>query len=346
MPDRKPGKTGRRDFLKRVGAGAVIGAAGTGLGPTTGAALATSKAPSGKENIEDRRLAETSSKEAPAMRIGVNLLLWSAAMGKESLGLIEKVARFGFDGVEIFIDEPANIDRRAIKKVVDDNGLGITCCSIVGPDRHLISDDRKIRRNARDYLKAAVEISHDVGSSIFCGPLYAGVGVLVGRPRTEEEWGRAVEGLSEVAKDAEAAGVTLCLEPLNRFETYFVNIVEDAVKLAKDVDSPNVKVMGDTFHMNIEEKNLRQPLVVAGDLLHHMHCCGNDRGTPGAGHVDWDDVFAALRDVGYDGWLVIESFVLGNEAIAKAAAIWRDIAPSGDDLARDGLAFLRRMSAA
>ena len=280
------------------------------------------------------------------MRIGVNFLLWAAAMNDESMGLIEKAANLGFDGIEIFIDEPRNINTQVIRNVARDRGLGITCCSIVGPDRHLISDDPKIRRNAKDYLKAAIEIAHEVDSHIFCGPLYAGVGVLAGRPRTQQEWDRAVEGLAEVAKDAEAANVSLCLEPLNRFETYFLNIAEDAVRLTKEIGSPNVRVMVDTFHMNIEEKDPAAAVRKVGGLLGHVHCSENDRGTPGTGHVDWAGVFAALREVNYDGWLVIESFVLGNEAIAKAAAIWRDIAPSGDDLAKEGLAFLRKMSSA
>jgi D-psicose/D-tagatose/L-ribulose 3-epimerase len=155
-----------------------------------------------------------------------------------------------------------------------------------------------------------------------------------------------VEGLSEAARDAEAANVSLCLEPLNRFETYFLNTAEDAVRLAEDVGSPSVRVMVDTFHMNIEEKDPAAAVRKTGRLLCHFHCSENDRGTPGTGHVDWPGVFGALRVIGYDGWLVIESFVLGNEAIARAAAIWRDIAPSGDDLARDGLAFLRKVSAA
>lgn len=278
------------------------------------------------------------------MKIGVNLLLWCAAMGADAAKFIAKAADMGFDGVEIFIDEPKNIDTAAVRKAVQDNGLGITCCSIVGPDRHLISEDPKIREQAKDYLRAAIDVTAEVGSPLFCGPLYAGVGVLEGRPRTRDEWDLAVEGLQEVAPRAEEAGVLLCLEPLNRFETYFINTAEDAMKLAKDVGSPAVKVHLDTFHMNIEEKSITAAIRDTGDWLAHMHCSENDRGTPGTGHVDWPGVFEALRDVGYDEWLVIESFVLGNEAIAKAAAIWRDIAPSGDRLAADGLAFLRWMS--
>ncbi len=337
MSDAKPGKAGRRDFLKRVGA---LGAAGAGLGALAGAGCAQKTQET--DNIPVPRPVSAGPKEALDVKIGVNFLLWLSAMGDEALGLIEKSAKMGFEGVEIFIDDPKNIDTAGIKKAVEDNGLGITCCSIVGPDRHIISDEPKIRQNAKDYMKAAIEVSNAVGSSIFCGPLYAGVGVLVGRPRNDQEWAWAVEGLSEVATEAEGAGVTLCLEPLNRFETYFINIVEDAVKLAREIDSPAVKVMADTFHMNIEEKDIGDAMRGAGDLLCHMHCCGNDRGAPGNGHVPWDDVFGALRDVEYSGWLTIESFVLGNEAIAKAAAIWRDIEPSSDGLAEDGLAFLQQ----
>jgi D-psicose/D-tagatose/L-ribulose 3-epimerase len=275
------------------------------------------------------------------MKIGVNLLLWSAQMGPESPGLIHKVGEMGFDGVEIFIDEPANIDCPAICDAARAHGLGITCCSIVGPDRHLISDDPTIRRQALDYLRASCEVCAEVGSDTFCGPLYAGVGVLAGRPRNDTEWGRAVEGLRDTATYADECGVTLALEPLNRFETYFVNTAADCVKLCRDIGHPRAKVHLDTFHMGIEEKDIAEAIRTAGDLLWHVHCSENDRGTPGTGHTEWPEVFAALREVGYDRWLVIESFVLGNEAIAKAAAIWRDIAPSGDALASEGLAFLR-----
>ncbi len=277
------------------------------------------------------------------MKIGMNFLLWASAMNDDSLGLIQKAADFGYDGIEIFIDEPANINTKAIRAAAADHGLGVTCCAIVGPDRHLISDDPRIRRSARDYLKAGIEISHSVGSHVFCGPLYAGVGVLAGRPRMQWEWDRAVEGLREAARDAEAAEVSLCLEPLNRFETYFINIADDAIRLAGEIGSPSVRVMLDTFHMNVEEKDPASAVRRAGSLLGHVHCSENDRGTPGTGHVDWNGVFCALREIRYDGWLVIESFVLGNEAIARAAAIWRDIAPSGDHLASEGLAFLRKM---
>ena len=278
------------------------------------------------------------------MNIGVNLLLWAAHSGPEDVKLIQRAADLGFDGVEIFIDDPENIDTKAVRRAAEDRGLGVTCCSIVGLDRDLISDDPKVRAQAKDYIRAAVDIAQAVGSPVFVGPLYSAVGKLVGRPRTNAEWQLAVAGIQEVAGHAAQAGVSLCLEPLNRFETYFLNTAADTVQFVREVGSPAVGVMLDTFHMNIEEKNVPQAVRTAGPLLRHMHCSENDRGAPGSGHTDWPGVFAALRENDYDEWLVIESFVLGNEAIAKAAAIWREIEPSGDDLAEKGLAFLRSMA--
>ncbi|MFQ6098336.1 MAG: sugar phosphate isomerase/epimerase family protein, partial [Armatimonadota bacterium] len=253
------------------------------------------------------------------------------------------VGQMGFDAVEIFVDEPESINCADIRDELEANGLDITCCSIVGPDRDTISEDPRIRRQALEYIKRATDVAAAVGSHVFCGPLYAAVGKLVGRPRNEQEWEWAVEGIKEAACAAADNDVCLCIEPLNRFETYFINTAEDAVRLVREVDSPNVRVHLDTFHMGIEEKDLPAAIRRAGPWLRHVHISENDRGTPGTGHLDWDGIFQALAEVGYDQYLVIESFVLGNEAIAKAAAIWRDIAPSGDDLARDGLAFLREM---
>lgn len=276
------------------------------------------------------------------VKYGVNFLLWSGDFTKESLPLIQKAADMGFDGVEIPIFEPDNVDVEATKDALGAAGMECTTCSILGDDRDLISDDPAIRENAKKYMKDCVEISAALGSPIFCGPLYSAVGKLVGRSRTQEEWDLAVTGLRELAKVAGENGVTLAIEPLNRFETYFINIAEDAVKLVRDVDHPNIKVHLDTFHMNIEEKNLYEAIRNTGELLSHMHCCENDRGAPGSGHVDWDGVFKALHELNYDGWIVIESFVPAIEAIAKAAAIWRELAPGGADaVAREGLKFLK-----
>jgi len=256
--------------------------------------------------------------------------------------LMRKVADLGFDGAEIPIFDPGDVDVKATKSALKSAGIECTCCAILGEDRDLISDDPAIRENAKRYMKECIRISAALDSPIFCGPLYSAVGKLVGRARTKEEWDLAVAGLKEVAKTAGENGVTLAVEPLNRFETYFINIAEDAVKLARDVDHPNFKVHLDTFHMNIEEKNLYRAIKITGEHLAHVHCCENDRGTPGSGNVDWDGVFKALHELKYDGWLVIESFVPAIEAIAKAAAIWRELDPGGSDaIGRNGLRFLK-----
>ncbi len=279
------------------------------------------------------------------VKYGINFLLWSGSFDRKSVSLIQKAADMGFDGVEIPIFEPADVDINATKDALKTAGMECTCCSILGDDRDLISDDTAVRENAKKYMKDCIEISAALGSPIFCGPLYSAVGKLVGRARTQEEWDLAVTGLKEVAEVAGDNGVTLAIEPLNRFETYFINIAEDAVKLAQDVDHPNVGVHLDTFHMNIEEKNLYNAIKNTGDLLAHMHCCENDRGAPGSGHVDWDGVSKALHELNYDGWIVIESFVPAIEGIAKAAAIWRELTPGGADvLAQEGLKFLKSLS--
>lgn len=276
------------------------------------------------------------------VKYGVNFLLWSGSFDRESLPLVKKAADMGFDGVEIPIFDPDAVDIEATKEALAAAGMECTGCSILGDDRDLISDDPAIRENAKSYMKECIEICAALGAKIFCGPLYSAVGKLVGRSRTDEEWDLAVAGLKEVAKVAGDNGVKLAIEPLNRFETYFINIAEDAIKLARDVDHPNVGLHLDTFHMNIEEKNLYDAIKSAGDLLFHMHCCENDRGAPGSGHVDWDGVFKALHELSYDRWIVIESFVPGIEAIAKAAAIWRELDPGGPDaVAINGLKFLK-----
>lgn len=275
-------------------------------------------------------------------KFGINLLLWSGSFDNQSLPLFKKVADFGFDGVEIPIFDPSVVDIKATKEALKSARLEATTCAILGDDRDIISDDPAIRENAKKYIKACIDISNELGSSVFCGPLYSAVGKLVGRSRTAEEWDRAVEGLSEMAKYAGEKGVTLAVEPLNRFETYFINTAEDAVKLAKDINHPNFKVHLDTFHMNIEEKDLYKAIKNTGEYLAHVHTCENDRGRPGSGNVNWDGVFKALHEINYNGWLVIESFVPAIEAIAKAAAIWRELEPGGaDTIAKEGLNFIK-----
>jgi D-psicose/D-tagatose/L-ribulose 3-epimerase len=173
------------------------------------------------------------------------------------------------------------------------------------------------------------------------GPFCAPVGQLLGRRRTEDEWKRAVEGLESLGDTLEACDVTLTVEPLNRFETYFLNTAADGARLADDVAHPKVGIAFDTFHGNIEEKNLGDAVRTLGGRLKHVHACENDRGIPGSGHIEWREVAGSLREIGYNGWVVIESFGSNIPEIAAAACIWRDLAPSSEAIAADGLRFLK-----
>jgi len=277
-------------------------------------------------------------------KFGINLLLWAAKFDRETVNLIPKVAEMGFDGVEIPIFDPETVDIAHTKTALRNTDLHPMGCAIMGPNRNPIHKDAAIRENGKHYLKRSVEVLAALGGNTFVGPVYSAVGSLVGRGRNQQEWNWCVEILSDVAEFAGRHGVTIAAESLNRFETYFVNIAADAVQLAKAINSPYFKVHLDTFHMNIEEKNQGQAILKTGELLHHVHTCENDRGTPGTGLVDWGGVFDALAKIKYDHWLVIESFTPAVKEIATAAAIWRDMAPSAEVLATEGLAFLKKMA--
>jgi len=278
------------------------------------------------------------------MKFGVNTMVWTTRVGTEHQSLLARVREWGFDGAELFLspEEPANIP--AIRRILDDLGLERTTCSVMPRQAHLISSDAEVRRQGIEFLKKCVERTADLGARLICGPIHAGLGVLTGRRRTDEEWNWAVEGLQVAASRGQELGVTLCIEPLNRFETYFLNTQEDAARLVRAVGMPNVRIHFDTFHANIEERHPADSLRTNGRELGHVHISENDRGIPGTGHNDWTGILSTLKEIGYGGWLTIESFAQPEPDLAAAAAIWRDLAPSGDELARRGLEFLKGLT--
>jgi D-psicose/D-tagatose/L-ribulose 3-epimerase len=194
-----------------------------------------------------------------------------------------------------------------------------------------------------NYVRHCIEAAKTIGATNVIGPIYSAVGRTW--QSTEDERRRdtdlLVEQLKQLSKYAADHGVVLCVEPLNRFETSFINLAEQAIEVVDRVGSPACGILLDTFHMNIEERSIGDAIRAAGPRLKHLHSCENDRGAPGSGHVPWNEVAAALTDVGYDGPVVIESFTSKVKTIARAAAIWRSFAPTQDALASDGLAFLR-----
>jgi D-psicose/D-tagatose/L-ribulose 3-epimerase len=214
----------------------------------------------------------------------------------------------------------------------------------MGPDRDLIHPDESIRQNGMEYIRGAVLATQRLGATNLVGPIYSAVGRTW--QSTAEERARdtdlLVSQLRSLAEFAGEHGVILCIEPLNRFETSFINLAAQAIEVIDRVDHPACQIMLDTFHMNIEEKSLGDAIRAAGSRLKHVHTCENDRGAPGSGNVAWNDVAQALKDIRYEGPLVIESFTSKVKSIARAAAIWRSFAPSQDALAEDGLKFLKK----
>ncbi|MFB3825224.1 MAG: sugar phosphate isomerase/epimerase family protein [Bryobacteraceae bacterium] len=275
------------------------------------------------------------------MKYGVNMFIWTADFGSSDLGLLPKVKQGGFDSFEVFISKPAKFPAAMLRQAAEQNGLGLTVCTVLNQEINIISDDAAVRRRGVAHLADCLKAVGDAGGTMLGGPVYAPIGYLPGRRRTADEWNRAVEALQELGPVAAENGVLLCAEPLNRFETYFLNTAEDAARLCDEVNHPNVRMLFDTFHANIEEKDVAASLRAAGRHIAHIHTCENDRGTPGSGHVPWGEVFAAMRDIGYNGLLTIESFGFALGEISAAASIWRDLAPTPDDIAFDGIKFLR-----
>ncbi len=280
------------------------------------------------------------------MNFGVSTWVWEAGLTTEKLeALLPKIERLGFDLVEIPIAEVDLIDYDRTSELLEEHDLGASVCAVIGPDRDFIdrSNEEK-RKNIRNYLRGCIEAAETVGADRVAGPIYSSVGRLWRSTDAEREQNtkRLVGELRELAGYAGDHGVTLCLEPINRYETSFINTVQQGKEVVERVGHPNCGMLLDTFHMNIEEKHVPAAIRDAGEHIQHFHASGNDRGTPGSGHLPWPEIGSALRDVGYDGKVVIESFTPQVESIAKAASIWRSYEPTQDVIAEDGLATLQQ----
>lgn len=282
------------------------------------------------------------------MKIGVNAWVWTSPVTTEELvKLAPRVKEMGFDWIEVPLESLEDMDHKRGAEIIREYGLGVSACAAMGPDRDLIHPDKAIRDNGMAYVKGAIQATHDLGGKNLVGPIYSAVGRTW--QASEEERARdtdlLVQNLTELAKFAADNDVFLCVEPLNRFETSFINLAEQGIRVVDRVGHPNCQMMLDTFHMNIEEKSLGEAIRAVGPRLKHLHACENDRGAPGSGNVTWDQVAKALKDIHYNGPVVIESFTSKVKSIARAAAIWRSLAPSQDALAQDGLKFLRQLLA-
>jgi D-psicose/D-tagatose/L-ribulose 3-epimerase len=274
------------------------------------------------------------------MKYGINLYLWAEDMHDGLMPVLERLKRIGYDGVEVPIFDLDQKKWMLWAKRLDDLGLERTANTVIAPEHNPLSPDPKIREAAYERMKGVVDACATVGSSIICGPHQVALGVFTGKGATEEEWKRSVEHLHRVAEYASGPGVVLAEEVVNRFELYHVNTLDQGIRLVDAVDHPNCSIHLDTFHAHIEEKNTAAAIRRAGKRIAHVHISENDRGVPGTGSVAWDSTFAALRDVGYDGWLTVEAFGNFLPNLAAATKIWRPLFESEEQLAVDAFAFL------
>jgi D-psicose/D-tagatose/L-ribulose 3-epimerase len=275
------------------------------------------------------------------MKTGMNLLLWTTHVTAEHFPLFARLKRAGFDGVELPLFEGDAAHYKAIGKEVANQGLGCTTVTVATPEANPISPEPAIRKAAVDRLKWAIEMTAILGGENLCGPYHSPLGVFSGTGPTPDEKSRAVEVLRQAAEEAQKAKVMLAIEYLNRFECYFLTTAADARALVQQVNHPHFRMMYDTFHANIEEKAIAPTIAsIAGSFI-HVHISENDRGTPGTGHVPWDETFRALRQTGYDGWLVIEAFGRALPALAAATKVWRDLFPTAEEVYTQGLRFMK-----
>jgi D-psicose/D-tagatose/L-ribulose 3-epimerase len=275
------------------------------------------------------------------MRTGMNLLLWTAHVTEEHFPLFAKLKAAGFDGVELPLFGGDAAHYRAVRKGLDDNGLACTTVTVCNKEANPVSPDAAVRQKGLDHIKWAIEMTGTLGGENLCGPYHSALGEFTGHPPTEDEKSRAADVLRQAAELARQHKVMMAIEYLNRFECYFLTTAADAKALVARVNHPHFRMMYDTFHANIEEKAIGPTIEsIAGQFI-HVHISENDRGTPGSGHVHWDETFRALRKVGYDGWMVIESFGRALPDLAAATKVWRDLFPSAEEVYTKGLQLIK-----
>ncbi len=282
------------------------------------------------------------------MKFGVNTFVWVSPFTTEAVyDLAPKVKEMGFDVFELSCENPRLIDVQKVKRELERVGLDAIVCGAFGPDRNICSDNPQIRKNAKVYIRWLVDAASDLNSPVICGPMYSSVGKdhKEDAAKRRAEWNLAVDGICEMADYAAAKGIKLAMEPLNRFETDMINVVSQGLDFIREVDRPNVGFHLDTFHMHLEEKSSAEAIRQAGEKIFHFHACENDRGVPGTGQVHWQEIGMALKETGYAGPIVIESFTDQVKEIARAVCIWREIAPSQDAIASQGLKFIKTIFA-
>jgi D-psicose/D-tagatose/L-ribulose 3-epimerase len=280
------------------------------------------------------------------MKTGMNLLLWTDHVTEAQDPILEEIKRLGFDAVEIPIFETSDlIPYQRLGKRLQGLGLKATAVTVMGPLSNPISSDPKVRDAAVEHLDRAMECGQQFGCEILCGPLHSAIGLFSGTGPTEDEFKYGVETLQRAAEKAQARGIKLAVEYLNRFEIYFLTTAAQTVRFVRAVNHPSCKMMYDSFHAHIEEKDQTQAILSCAAETIHVHVSENDRGTPGTGQVDWDAFWGGLKQTGYNGYITIEAFGTALPALAAATKVWRPLFRDAMGLCRDGLAFMKKHTA-
>ena len=274
------------------------------------------------------------------MKYGMNLLLWSGEITDAMLPTIEKLKKIGFDGVELPMFN-LDLDYAKLGKSLDDLGLGRTAVTVRNVEDNPIDADAAVRKKGVENNKRALDCCAAVGAETLCGPYHSAIGYFSGNMRTKDEWKWGLESMRATAEYAGSVGVKLAVEPLNRFECYLLNSQADAAQFCREVDHPSCRMMYDTFHANIEEKNIQKAMWDIKDMLCHVHISENDRGTPGHGNVRWKETFDTIAAIDYDGWMTVEAFGLSLPEIAAATKIWRRMYTDEMQLASDSFHFMK-----
>ena len=277
------------------------------------------------------------------MKTGMNLLLWTTEVKEEHDPILDRIKAMGFDSVEVPVFETA--DRAPYERLgrrLEGLGLGSTAVTVMGPETNPISPDPAIRKAAVDHLEKVLDRVSAFGGEILCGPTHSAIGIFSGDGPTADEFKHGVDTLRRVAEKAEKVGIRVAIEYLNRFENYFLTTAADTARFVRAVDHPSLKMMYDSFHAHIEEKDQATAIASCAAETIHFHCSENDRGIPGTGQVDWDGYWAGLKASGFDGYATIEAFGRALPALAAATKVWRDLFPDAMGLCQEGLDFIRK----
>lgn len=276
-------------------------------------------------------------------KIGFNLLAWSTSIDEEMYSVVDRLKNIGYDGIEFFYGTDKKEDYKKFGEHCKSLDMRMTGVMVLGPDQNPINPDENIRKRGLEQIKWAVERAHEMGAELICGPFHSSNGTFENKAPDEDEYKRSAEILRKAGEYAAEAGVILAPEAINRFECYLVNTMEQMKKLLQMTDHPQVVAHYDTHHANIEEKKIPEALREIADHLGHVHISENDRGTPGEGHISFEETFAALKEVEYYGWLTIEAFTRNDVGFANAINVWREYSPPWE-VAEKGYQLIDRLA--